>query len=822
MVRLLLFLACLPPLHAQRELSGAARVRLALDQLNTVGSVLTIAAHPDDENTALLAYFSRGRHLRTGYLSLTRGEGGQNLIGAEQGELLGVIRTQELLAARRVDGAEQFFTRAIDFGYSKTAEETLKMWGREQVLADIVLAIRRFRPDVIVLRFSGTSRDGHGHHQASALLGKEAFHAAADPGRFPEQRALAQPWQARRLLYNVIAFSPQQEKEASALPGRLVLDTGEYNAMLGCSYGEIAGMSRSLHQSQGMGAPERKGSQKNYLTLVAGEPAAEDPFDGIDLTWRRVPGAEAVAKALEEASRVFSPARPERAIPALLAARSAMAALAHPDAKRKLAEVEETIALAAGLWLDANASAPLVIPGQPVRVTLTALNRSRAAITLAGVRIDGAPARDIPAAALAYNVPVSHTFEWTLAANTPYSQPYWLARPRAGNLYAIGDPAWLERAENPPALAARFTLKIEGRTIELERPVEHRYVDRVRGELTRPIAIVPPVSFEFTEPTLFFPGDRPKTVEVHVRANMRGAKGTLTLETNAGWRVEPAAQPYALAEPGDQAVLRFEVTPPPHDSRSTLRAVGHTVRVIDYPHIPAQTVLLPAAADLVRAALHSRVKRVGYIMGAGDALPQMLRQAGLEVTLLDDDALARADLGAFDAIVSGIRAYNTRPALRANQRRLLEYIQQGGAYVVQYNVVERGPFRSDNSPLARVGPYPLTFGGGRVSVEDAPVRLLVPEHPLLRYPNRITPADFDGWVQERGLYFAATWDPRYTPLFALCDPGEPPLEGSTLYARYGKGAFVYTGFSFFRQLPAGNPGAFRLFVNLLNAAQEPR
>ena len=418
---------------------GAAHIKLSLDRLRTLGSVLMIAAHPDDENTALLAYFARGRHLRTAYLSLTRGEGGQNLIGSEQGAYLGVIRTQELLAARRLDGAEQFFTRAIDFGFSKTAEETLRKWDRDQVLGDIVWTIRRFQPDVIVLRFSGTPRDGHGHHQSSAMLGKEAFEAAADPARFPEQLPRVKPWKAKRVFWNTFAFTREMEREAAALPNRLEVDTGEYNTALGFSYGEIAGKSRSMHRSQGMGSSERKGSMKNHLTLVAGDRAAKDPFDGVDTSWARVSGGTPVAEALDRAARAFDVDDPSKMLPALSDARARIAAIDHPWAKGKLREADELIAAAAGVWVDATASAAVLTPGAQTKLTVTALRRSSsAAAKLLGVEWTGpggAAALRVPESDLAYNEPVRRELDFTIPADQAYTQPYWLRAAPAGAMY---------------------------------------------------------------------------------------------------------------------------------------------------------------------------------------------------------------------------------------------------------------------------------------------------------------------------------------------------------------------------------------------------
>ena len=818
------------PLQAQRELSGAAQARLALDRLNVTGTVLMIAAHPDDENTALLAYFARGRKVRTGYLSLTRGEGGQNLIGPEQGDALGVIRTQELLAARRIDGTEQFFTRAIDFGFTKTTTETFEKWGHDKILSDVVWVIRRFRPDVVVLRFSGTPRDGHGQHQASALLGKEAFTAAADKTKFPEQLKYVQPWQAKRLMWNVFNFTREQEKESEKLKDKVDIDPGDYDPVLGHSYGEIAGMSRSQHRSQGMGAPERKGSQKNSLLTIAGDPAAKDVFDGVDITWDSVPGAADISRLFAQASRTFDAVHPEKIVPLLLQAEPLLAALHHPVAERKHRELLDAIELCSGLALEATAGKYAVMPGGALKFTGTVVNRLGQAAELEAVWVDGIvkSAETKPKTPeLARNTPASVSLTVNIGANQPYSQPYWLCLPKQGGAYTVDDQMLIGLPENPPLFTAHFKIRLAGQSLEFMRPAIYRYVDRVQGELARSIVVEPPVALELPLKAVVFPAAAPKQVEVLVRANTAGQSGTVVLEAPSGWRVDPASKPFQLEDTGQEAIVTFQVTPPSSEARAALHARadvgGNSIRVgttvLAFTHIPPQTLFPAAEAGLTRADIRNLDKSIGYVMGAGDEMPEALRQIGSEVTLLTPEDLSRADLKRYDAIVTGVRAYNTRADLRANQQRLLEYVSQGGTLVVQYNVLEGGFGGGDPTLLDHIGPYKLKTGRERVTVEEAPVQFPTPDSPLLREPNKIVPHDFDGWVQERGLYFASEWDPRYLPLFETHDPGEKPLLGGTLYTKYGKGAYVFTPMSWFRQLPAGVPGAFRIFTNLLSAGK---
>ena len=802
-------------IDAQRQLSGAAETRLALERLGVTASVMMIGAHPDDENTALLAYFARGRKVRTAYLSLTRGEGGQNLIGSEQGDALGVIRTQELLAARKIDGAEQFFTRAIDFGFTKTPQETFEKWGREKILSDVVWVIRRFQPDVIVLRFSGTPRDGHGQHQASAILGREAFSAASDPNRFPEQLKWVKPWQAKRLMWNAFAFTRQQEKEAEQMKNKIEVDLGQYDPVLGYSYGEIAGMSRSMHKSQGMGTFERKGSQKNYLVTVAGDAAVHDVFDGIDTGWSRIAGGAAVGRILNEACERFDDEHPEKVVPLLLDARAKMAELHQPLVERKRKDLDEAVALASGLWLESTADKYEALPGGSFKITRTAIDRGTVPM-----QWDGKP--------LPENAPVTNVEVVAIPASEPYSQPYWLREPKQGDTYTVTNQLLIGLPENPPVIDSKFRIQIEGQQIEYSRPAVYRWADRVLGERERPLVVVPPVAVDAPDKAMLFPNGSARNIEIEVKATVAAASGELNVAAPEGWKIEPNSRPFQISDAGQESVLTFRVIPPDSDARGSLRAsaavAGQTVsvgmEVIDYPHIPPQALFPRAATNLVRADVRVLTKRIGYIMGAGDEVPDSLRQLGVDVTLLSPDDLARADLTRYDAIVTGVRAYNTRPDLRANEQRLLDYIQNGGTVVVQYNTTEGGPGGGGATPaLAHIGPYPLTIGRDRVTVETAPVKFVDAASPLLHRPNEITERDFEGWIQERGLYFASQWDPHYHALFEMNDPGEKPLPGSTLWTQFGKGAYVFTGLSFFRELPAGVPGAYRLFANFLSAGK---
>ncbi|HXB70330.1 MAG TPA: PIG-L family deacetylase [Candidatus Acidoferrales bacterium] len=874
--------ALVPAVAQQRPFSGAVEIEQSLHKLNQLGTLLMIAAHPDDERTQVLAYFARGRYMRTAYLSLTRGEGGQNLIGSEQGAQLGLIRTQELLAARQIDGAEQFFTRAIDFGFTRTTSETLQKWGHDRILSDVVWVIRRYRPDVIVCGFSGTPSDGHGQHQTSAILAHEAFTAAADPARFPEQLQYVQPWRARRIV-QAAGFGgllgggrggrgqPGQQPGQAGAPGSREpappepvrppageADTGAFNPILGYSYEELAVLSRSMHHSQGTGAMRRPGGGTSSFSLVNGDPASKDLFDGIDTTWNRLPGGGAVGSILGEAIRSYEPAHPEKVIPLLVKARPLIAAMsaAHSDplASVKLAELDETIALCAGLWIEAQARQFETTPGSKLGVTATVMNRSTAQVTLDAARLEGMwnGAAANPPAKLALNQSTNLDFTVEVPAAQPYSQPYWLAKPPAGDVYTVDDQMLIGLADTPPLLRLRALLTVEGTPIEVVRPVHHRYGDRAEGERTRPLIVVPAVAVNLTDTAELFPAAAWRTIHVSVMANVAKAAGNLRLDVPAGWNVEPKSQAFEIAAIGEQREMVFAITPPAGETTAVMHAVatvggreiGAGLQVISYTHIPVQTLFPPSDVKLVRSNVKVTVKKVGYIMGAGDEMPDALRQLGLDVTVLSPSDLAQGDLSRFEAIVCGVRGYNVRADLRANQPRLMEYVKNGGTYIVQYQTGDSPDPNAANTPqqplppeilrmmqtfqgpantapvTTNLGPYPFSVPGGnryRVTVEEAPVTFPNQDSPLLQYPNHINPKDFDGWVQERGLYFATKWDPHYQTVIASHDPDEQVLEGGELWTRYGKGIYIFTSYAWFRQLPAGVPGAYRLFANLLSA-----
>ncbi|HWO26579.1 MAG TPA: PIG-L family deacetylase [Kofleriaceae bacterium] len=789
--------------------TDAASLAHALDRLATTGRVLYVAAHPDDENTRLLAYLANVRHATVAYLSMTRGGGGQNLIGGEQGILLDAIRTEELLAARSLDSARQMFTRMRDFGYSKSADETLALWGREEALADVVWAIRSFQPDVIVTRFS-EAPPNHGHHTASAILAREAFAAAADPKRFPAQLAQGvTPWQAKRVLHNLFnwAGSPPPPKDA------LLVEVNAYDPRLGLAMGELAATSRSQHKSQGFGVPGERGSIVERFVTTAGAPPKTDLLDGVDTGWTRFGApAAAYARAIDEARRALERDRPERALPALIRARGELDRLPGDvrvrDARRVL---DEVIAGAAGLFVRATAAAPVAAPGTTVEVRVEVAART-APVTIQRVELSGAPALTTPAPVAASEKKL-FTLQVPIALAAAPSLPYWLGRPPLPGRYEVAEPRLVGAPRTPPALEATVDAVIAGRALRLVVPVVHAWTDRVHGERVRPFLIVPPATATPVRDAVLAPGKSAPLV-VRVRAGRDALEGKVELELPEGWRATPASHAVSLAKLGDETTVRFDVTPGPKAAAGEARPVvrvggaGYSVRedTIDYAHIPLQLVLRPATVRLVPLQLTVPQGRVGYIAGSGDTVAGDLAHVGFSIDEVDDEALRAGDLARYAAIVIGVRAYNTRAAVRAAHPRLMAYVERGGTLITQYNTTDyTGP----------LGPLPLTLGRDRITDETAAPTLVDPKHPFLVRPNRIGPADWEGWVQERGLYFGEKWDPRYKPLVRFSDPGEGPLEGALLVAQHGKGRFIYTGLAFFRQLPAGVPGAYRLLANLI-------
>ena len=793
-----------------------ATIEQSFKKLNVLGSVLYVAAHPDDENTRLLAYLAQEKHYRTGYLSLTRGDGGQNLIGNEQGELLGLIRTQELLAARRVDGAEQFFTRANDFGFSKNPGETLKIWDRDKILSDVVWVIRKFRPDVIICRFPTTGEGGHGHHTSSAILAQEAFASAADPNRFPEQLKYVQVWQAKRLLWNTFNFGGAN----TTAEDQFKINVGVYNPILGRGYGEIAADSRSNHKTQGFGSAKTRGESYEYFKTILGDAPKTDLMDGVNTTWSRVKGGEAVAHELAAAKKDFNVDEPQKSVPALVKLLDAVEKVDDPYWRaQKTKDLSDQIAACAGLWFESYAPASAYALGQKIPVTTQILLRSDVPVDVVGV--SGEDEDQVVKDATKLKNGILSSFSCAIAADK-LTQPYWLVYPHPAGEYRtdyldeIGKVDQKTLPENIPH-SIDIILRIEGQTIIYKRPVTFKYVDPAKGEIYQPIEITPPVTANIESKDYIFSKKLPQIVKVKLESFVNST-GSVSIKPVEGWKISPEKIEFADKAKGSEWSAEFTVTPTDNNPRtSTLEAVVNVdgksfmlgIHRIRYDHVPAITLFPPAQAKLINIDLKIAGKKIGYIAGAGDLMPEALTQVGYDVHQLTEAEILNGDLSIYDAIVTGVRAYNVNPRLVVEQPKLMEYIKNGGNMVVQYN-------NNNGIVVSQIGPYPFRPVNQRVTDENAKITVLEPENPVLNYPNKITQADFEGWVQERGLYFVSNIDPRYQAIFEMNDPGEAPNKGALIVGNYGKGRFVYTSLDFFRDLPAGVPGAYRLFVNLLS------
>jgi LmbE family N-acetylglucosaminyl deacetylase len=784
-----------------------------LRSFREMGSVLYVAAHPDDENTLLIGYLARGRNYRTAYLSLTRGDGGQNVLGPEFGEKLGVIRTQELLAARQLDGGRQFFSRAVDFGFSKDYRETLKIWDREGVVSDIVRVIRTFRPDVVITRFSLQPGGTHGHHTASAVLALEAFKLAGDPKAFPEQLDTLAPWQPRRIMVN---------GRGGEGGDSVRMEISGNDPVLGISFGELAGRSRAMHKTQGFGNFSfggGGGARTESFQLLAGEPATNDILDGIDDTWNRVPGGAPIGKQADEIIAQFNPQDPAASVPALLKLHGLLAALSSNDplVTEKRAQLDKILQDCLGLSVETTIPEAEIVPGEALTMRHTVLVRSGVPVRWLGVRYPAIKTEITNAIELSAGQVASRESAQKLPANTPLSQPYWLREEGTPGMFRVDDPAMIGRPDNPPVFPVEQVFEVGGEMLTIPDEPVQAAANAASGEHARRLAVIPPVSLGFgSDIGLFAPGAS-RAVEVEITAFRPKLAGSVRLEPPAGWKVSPADQPFNLAAAGDRARFKFTVTAPAQPETAKIIASAEIGGIrydagreeIHYAHIPP--LLLQPVAGMKAVALDLAVRghKIGCLPGAGDSVAQDLEQMGYAVTTLTDADLTPQKLHEFDAVVTGVRAFNVRSNLAANLPGLFAYVEAGGTVVEQYN-------RPDNSRTFQPAPYDLRLSSDRVTDKNAAMTFLAPENPVLNTPNKITEADFAGWVQERGIYFPNRWDEHFTPILACNDAGEAPLKGALLVAPYGRGYFVYTGLDFFRQLPAGVPGAYRLFANLVS------
>ncbi len=805
----------------QPQKPTASEIYHDLQQLNFLGSAMYIAAHPDDENTRLISYLVNDVHARTAYLSLTRGDGGQNLVGPEIRELLGVIRTQELLAARRTDGGQQFFTRANDFGYSKTPTETLDIWNKEEVLSDVVRAIRKFKPDVIINRFDHRSPGStHGHHTSSAMLSVEAFDLVNNPNSYPETANTFGTWQPKRLFFNTSWwFYGSQEKFEQADKTNLVeVQTGNYYPSLGLSNGEIASLSRSMHKSQGFGSTGTRGNQNEWLEFLKGDfsEGNSNLFEGIDTSWSRIEGGETIGGILYPLEENFDFKDPARMLRPLLQAYELVKQIKDDHWRTiKTKQLEQLIIDCGGIFVEAVAETNSINPGDKYKVTFEAVNRSSFPIVLHSVTTSSGKTILNKNTTLAPNE--DFTFEASLTSeSTTNSGPYWLREKGTLGMYKapkalIGEP------ETPAPEKVVFNLAMSRTMVPIERNVIYKYNDPVKGEVYQPLEVLPELTSSIPEKVIIFSSKDAQNIPVTIKAGRDNVNGTVQLNHPQGWEVQPAQPTFNIAKKGDEQTIVFTVKPPKEQSEGYLKPLvsmgdqffDKELITIDYEHIPYQRVLLPSEAKVVRLDIEKEGESIGYIDGAGDVIPESLRQIGYQVTTIPPSNITYENLKQFDAVVVGIRAYNTVPELAFKQPAFNKYVQEGGTLLLQYNTSHR-------MVTEDIAPYSLSLSRDRVTDEFSDVTFLAPEHPVLNEPNEITQTDFTGWVQERGLYFPNQWAPKFVPILGMHDKDAPETKGSLLVAEYGKGHYIYTGLSFFRELPAGVPGAYRLFANLLS------
>jgi len=792
-------------------------------KLNFLGSVLYLAAHPDDENTRLISYLSNNVHARTGYLSLTRGDGGQNLIGSELREELGVLRTQELLAARRVDGGEQFFSRANDFGYSKHPEETFNIWDKEDVLHDVVWTIRKFRPDIIVNRFDHRSPGTtHGHHTASAMLAMEAFDLAKQKNVYPNQLKETLPWQPKRIFFNTSwwFYGSQERFDAADKSKMLSVDVGVYYPELGVSNNEISALSRSQHKCQGFGALNVRGEQKEYLELLKGKfPKNGGLFEGINTTWTRVEGGDKIQKILNKIESNFNFEHPETHLDQLFEAYELIQLLEDEHWKvLKTNEIIEVIEACLGLFVDPVSNTNVVNKLEQQNISIELIQRSGTPINLKDIFYQGkAYNKQLK---LAENVKKIIDLDINVSKDADYSSPYWLEEESSLGMYTVNELELIGLPETPNVQKLKFQFEYKGIEFSILKSITHKYADPAIGEIYEPFQVLPEVSSSVSEDVYIFNSNESKVIEVDVKAWKDNIHAEVMLKAPLGWDVKPNMIQVELKHKGEHERVKFYVSTKEEQSEGQIEAQVvlngkryiNEVNEINYDHIPKQYVLSPAQAKVVKLDIKKAGNKVGYIKGSGDVTVESLEHIGYEVETLELDQIQSENLKQFDAIVVGIRAYNVLAELDFKQEILFDFVKEGGNMIVQYNTNHR-------LKTEQIAPFRLKLSRDRVTDEEAEVRILEPNHLALNYPNKITQSDFEDWVQERGLYFPNEWDKAFTPILSMNDKGESDKKGSLLVAKYGKGYYVYTGISFFREFPAGVSGAYRLFANLVSLDQ---
>ncbi|WP_197082362.1 PIG-L family deacetylase [Pedobacter sp. BMA] len=797
--------------------SKSSEIYREIKTLKHLPKVLYLAAHPDDENTGLLSWLINDQNVETGYLSLTRGDGGQNLLGAEQGAALGLIRTHELLEARKLDGATQFFTRAIDFGFSKNTTDTFKQWDADSITADVVWVIRKFRPDVIICRFPPTAAAGHGQHAASAVVAEKAFAAAADKNMFPAQLKYVNVWQPKRLLWNTFRFGAVN----TTAENQLKVNVGQYDAQLGMGYGELAGLSRSLHKSQGAGTQSVAGLRTEYFTHVAGQPAKESLFDKIPLNWSDK-GIGDIDELIDIILLSFDYNHPDKSLHGLLMLRKKLMEIQDVNLRKdKMTAIDQIILSCTGFMGEVVTSQAEAVAGNSYNFRLNVISRSSDPVILE--QVNWINQTDVINKRIAGDSLITLERKIQIPAVATPTEPYWLSAPaKNAATFSVPNDTLVGMPERAPALNVALILKIGSDRFTVQLPLSFKKLDPVKGDVVEQLRIIPAMDLSFTEPVYFAKEKEGLTVSLRLKANKNINYGKLSFKI--GNTVVKTFTGINLAENTvtvKDFLIAAEDLTKIKTSQNKAEAIFSSETnefskgqvLIQYPHLPSLQYFVPATTWLLKGDIKVLAKRIGYIQGAGDLIPEFLRQAGLQVDVLSEaDILSPAKLAGYDAIVTGVRVINTEKRIRNWQGALNAYVENGGTVVMQYNTTQ-------DMALQNFGVYPFDIGGKRVTEEHAAVKFLIPDHKLLNYPNKITADDFKDWVQERGAYFPDQWDSKYEALFEMNDTGEEPLKGSTLYAKYGKGNFIYSPLAFFRQLPAGNIGAARLFFNFISAGK---
>ncbi len=794
---------------------SSADILMQLKKLKVLGSVLYVAAHPDDENNGLLPFFAKEKLYRTAYLSLTRGDGGQNLIGSEQGIELGMIRTQELIAARRIDGAEQYFSTAYEFGFSKNPQEALRIWDKEKILSDVVWVIRKYQPDVIIKRFPGDARAGHGHHSASALLADEAFKAAADPTKFPEQfKYGVKPWQAKRILWNTFNFGATNTTSED----QLKIDVGGYNPLLGKSYGELGGEARSMHKSQGEGRPRRRGQIFEYFTTTGGAAAKTDLMDDIDISWHRIDGGDAIAAQIDRVTTAFDFQKPELSVMPLVQIYKAIKTLPESNWRnKKLQEVRDIIEACSGLFAEATTTQTSVAQGDVLKLTSFLNKRNAVKMVLQKIILRGIDSTVNITVGLNQNVQLNSSI--VVPSNQKISQPYWLEYPQLQGSFDVQDQTLIGKAENDAAFEMNFIVSIESETFIIKRPVVYKVVDPAKGELYQPLVVLPKMELNYVKDNFVSLNGKPVATQIHFKSNVKDSTlYSINQQYTANWKYSASNITYGTFNNVENywagsfmpTIKTGNTTEVTSLTTNDGKYNGYT-KTIAYEHIPTITYFPKAKANLVNVDIKIIGKKIGYIVGAGDKVPEALLQMGYDVKMLTETDLTEDNLKQFDAIVTGVRAYNLYEYLTNKYEVLMNYVKNGGNLIVQY-----AKSNTVGSRNIKMGPYPFTVNAGsRVTEEDAKVNYLLPNHALLNYPNKITDTDFEGWIQERSTYQAEQVDSHYEALLGMNDTGEKQGNGSLITTKFGKGNFTYVSLVLFRELPAGVPGAYRLMANII-------